>query len=98
MGMSGVQAHASFVGELYELYSGIVQLHGSFMDFFQQLKEGDFLQCSLDTVMMVRHTFPIRSIITIVLRTLWLLFRKPSPQWNYRIRNAQGTPVWLTPL
>lgn len=48
-----MQAHASFVGELYELYSGIVQLHDSFLDFLQQLKEGDFLQCSLDTVMMV---------------------------------------------
>lgn len=61
-----MQAHGAYVAELYSLYRGIVDLHSTFCDFLTQLKEGGFLQCNLETVMMVcrlgkKETVPILS-------------------------------------
>lgn len=51
--LSCLQAHGAYVAELYGLYRSIVELHGDLTDFLKQLKDGDFLQCNLETVMMV---------------------------------------------
>lgn len=46
--------HGAVVEALYMLYRGIVELHGRLVEFLGQLREGAFIQCTLDSLMAVR--------------------------------------------
>jgi hypothetical protein len=45
--------HGPLLERLYALFVGVVELHGCLCDFLAQLRAGAFLQCSLESLMLV---------------------------------------------
>lgn len=51
--LRAVQAHAEDLERLYRLFHGIVDVHARLVDLLHQLHEGFFIQCSVQSLMLV---------------------------------------------
>jgi len=51
--LSGVQGHAEDLERLYGLFHGIVDVHARLVDLLQQLQSGFYIQCSVQSLMLV---------------------------------------------
>lgn len=49
-----MQAHADDLERLYGLFHGVVDVHARLVDLLRQLQEGFFIQCSVQSLMLVR--------------------------------------------
>lgn len=49
----GVQGHAEDLERLYRLFHEIVDVHARLVDLLQQLQQGFFIQCSVQSLMLV---------------------------------------------
>lgn len=54
-----VQGHADELERLYRLFHGIVDVHARLVDLLQQLQEGFYIQCSVQSLMLVRVSYQI---------------------------------------
>ena len=66
-----MQGHAEVLEHLYRLFHGIVDVHARLVDFLQQLQEGFYIQCSVQSLMLVTepclHAFEAHSnVITLL--------------------------------
>lgn len=52
-----MQTHGQTLGELYSLFERIVALHACIREFLSHLEQGGFIQCSLDTLLLVNFSF-----------------------------------------
>ena len=46
--------HAAYLERLYQLFCGIVEFHAGLVGFFDRLRSGFFIQCTLDYLLQVR--------------------------------------------
>ena len=51
--LHSMQAHAEDLERLYRLFHGIVDVHARLVDLLQQLHEGFFIQCTVQSLMLV---------------------------------------------
>jgi len=51
--MLSVQAYGGHLQELFDLCEQIVGMHTSIVSFLRCLRRGDFIQCSLETLLLV---------------------------------------------
>ncbi len=51
--LHSMQAHAEDLERLYSLFHGIVDVHARLVDLLRQLHEGFFIQCSVQSLMLV---------------------------------------------
>jgi len=51
--LSGVQGYAEDLERLYGLFHGIVDVHARLVDLLQQLQSGFYIQCSVQSLMLV---------------------------------------------
>ena len=51
--LPAVQAYAKDLERLYRLFHGIVDVHARLVDLLHQLHEGFFIQCSVQSLMLV---------------------------------------------
>ncbi len=59
-----MQAHADDLERLYRLFHGIVDVHARLVDLLRQLQEGFFIQCSVQSLMLVNSQQPLPCFFT----------------------------------
>ena len=70
-----VQGHTEVLEHLYRLFHGIVDVHARLVEFLQQLHEGFYIQCSVQSLMLV--TAPYLNILQANSKVTTLLIFDP---------------------
>ena len=104
MAQLSVQGHAEVLEHLYRLFHGVVDVHARLVDFLRQLQEGFYIQCSVQSLMLVTAPYFIvlkaRSNATYLLTVILCMMLQrgqmlATPQRHgvaWYVRNEDASP------